>query len=344
MATIRDVAQRAGVSKSTVSHVLNGTRYVRPELAERVRRAMAELNYTPNQLARSLRRKTTHTIGLITPDNANPFFAQVAQAVEEVCFRRGYTVLLGNAAGDPARELHYIRVMVEKQVDGLIVAASGLHSEHLRPSVLGQIPVVLVDRSLPGLDVDRVVADHRRGGRLATEYLLSLGHRHIACIAGPADISAGNERLAGYREALEGAQLPMVPSLVVEGAFDLASGYRAMQRLLELPEPPTAVFAANDQMALGALRALREAGISVPQGCSVIGYDDTPLASYVHPPLTTVHQPVARLGHLAAETLLARLAEPDRPVQYHVLPVELVVRESCGPWDPSSNAPPGGKP
>ncbi len=331
MVTIRDVAERAGVSKSTVSHVINGTRYVRPEVAERVRRAMAELNYTPNRLARSLRRKTTHTIGLITPDNANPFFAQVAQAVEEVCFRRGYTVLLGNAAGDVDRELRYIRVMVEKQVDGLIVAASGLDSEHLRPQVIGRTPVVLVDRNLPDLDVDRVLADHRQGGRLATGHLIALGHRRIGCIAGPAHTSAGSERLAGYRDALVAAGLPVDESLIVPGEFDLASGYRAMRQLLEHSDPPTAVFAANDQMAIGALRALREAGVSVPEGCSVVGYDDTPLASYVAPPLTTVHQPVARLGRLAAETLLDRLAEPERPVQCHVLSVELVERASCAP-------------
>lgn len=341
MTTIRDVAQRAGVSQSTVSHVINNTRYVRPEVARRVRQAMAELHYTPNRLARSLRRKVSHTIGLITPDNANPFFAQVAQAVEEVCFQQEYTVLLGNAAGDPDRELRYIQVMLEKQVDGLIVAASGLRSEHLQPARLGHTPVVLVDRELPDLEADRVLADHRQGGRLATEYLLGLGHRLIACIAGPPDLSTGSERLAGYRDALAAAQIPPDDTLVIQGAFNLDSGYQAMRQLLALDNPPTAVFAANDQMAIGALRALWEAEIPVPEGCSVVGYDDIPLAAYTRPPLTTVHQPVTELGRLAAQILLARLTDPEQPARRHLLPVTLVERASCAPLSRSVSSLPG---
>ncbi|RME59442.1 MAG: LacI family transcriptional regulator [Caldilineae bacterium] len=329
MPTIRDVAERAGVSPSTVSHVINQTRYVSPAVAERVRQAMADLHYTPNRLARSLRRKTTHTIGLITPDNANPFFAQLAQAVEEICFQQGYTVLLGNAAGDLDRELRYIQVMLEKQVDGLIVVASGLSSEHLRALIIGRTPVVLVDRDLPDVRADRVLSDHRQGGRIATDHLLGLGHRRIGCITGPKDVSAGNERVAGYRDALAAAHIPVDASLIVPGTFDLDSGYQAMLDLLSLPEPPTGVFAANDQMAVGALRALQERGVSTPEGCSLVGYDDIPLASYVQPPLTTVRQPVTRLGQLAVETLLARIADPDRPLQCHRLPVELVERASC---------------
>jgi LacI family transcriptional regulator len=290
---------------------------------------MTELNYQRNQPVHHLHRRCSHTIGLITPDNANPFFAQMARGIEEASFQRGFSVLLGNANEDLARELVHLQVMVEKQVDGIVLAASGLSSEHLCPETTGGLPLVLVDRDLPTVAADRILADHRRGGQLATEYLFQLGHRRIACIAGPGGVVTSAQRLAGYIDALAAVDIPVDADLIVPGTFDFESGMAAAQQLLHLPQPPTAIFACNDLMAIGAISAARQAGLMVPDDISVLGFDDALLATYSNPSLTTIHQPAYTLGKLAAEMLLGRIAAPDQEYRHEVLPVELIVRSSC---------------
>ncbi len=328
MATIRDVARQAGVSVTTVSHVVNETRYVSDELRQRVLAAMAKLNYQPNALARSLRRKQTHTLGMILPDSANPFFAEVARSIERASFARGYSTILCNSDGDLDKELVYANVLMEKQVDGIIFVAAGLSTEHIQAILDRQSPVVVVDRDLPDVEVDAVLCDNLGGGYTATQHLIQLGHRRIGCITGPSDVTPSAERVMGYRRALAEHGLPLDETLICRGDFQFASGAAAMRYFLSLPEPPTAVFACNDLMAVGAISAATELWRRVPEEIGVVGFDDVALASFSNPPLTTVAQPKHELGELAIELLLARIADRESPPQRRLLPTRLVVRRS----------------
>lgn len=333
MVTIRDVAARAGVSPTTVSHVINQTRPVSAGLAARVTVAMAELGFQPNTLARSLRRKRTHTLGMIIPDSANPFFAEVGRGIEDTSFAAGYSVILCNSGDDSARELLYMDVLIGKQVDGVLLVPTGKQTELTLTVQARNIPVVLIDRDLPGAAVDRALIDNAAGAQLATRHLIDLGHRRIGYIGGPHDRGPEPGRSAGYRQALQEAGLVFDPLLMVEGNFRDAGGYGAAQTLLALPSPPSAIFAGNDLMAIGALAAARECGVLVPQQLSVVGFDDIHLASVVNPPLTTVAQPKYELGVIAVQLLLARLAHPELPPARHVLPARLVVRQSTAAYD-----------
>ena len=334
MATIRDVARAAQVSMSTVSHVINGTRYVSPPTRQRVLQAMAELNYSPNRLARSLRNNRTLTLGVLLPNSANPFFAEVLLGIENACFERGYNIIMGNASDDPQRELEYLQVLLSRQVDGILLISTGAYNESLALLASHETPVVMVDRTADIPTVDEILTANKQGGLLATEYLLGLGHRRIGCITGPSYLTPSADRVAGYREALGAAGVPLDEALVVTGDFQHESGYRACRQLLALPEPPTAIFACNDLMAVGAICALHEAGLAVPDDVSVVGYDDIPLASYTVPRLTTIAQPARAIGQLAAERLIARLQQATVPPAHQRLPVHLVERDSCKPLMP----------
>ena len=328
MVTIRDVAARAGVSSTTVSHVINDTRPVSAELRTRVDAAMAELGFQPNALARSLRRKRTHTVGMIVPDSANPFFAEVGRGIEDTSFASGYSVILCNSDGDPARELLYMDLLVQKQVDGVLLVPTGDQAELAAKLRTRNIPVVVIDRDVPEAPIDRVHIDNVAGGYLATRHLLDLGHRRIGYIGGPPHLSPVPDRSAGYRHALREAGLPVDEQLVAAGNFRDVGGYDGAQVLLALPDPPTAIFTGNDLMAIGAIAAARNAGIVVPGDLSIVGFDDIHLAGYINPPLTTVAQPKYELGVIAAQLLFARLAQPDLSPQYRLLQAQLVVRQS----------------
>jgi LacI family transcriptional regulator len=331
MSTIRDVANAAKVSTSTVSHVINQTRYVSQETRQRVLQAMAELNYIPNHLARSLRNNQTLTIGVLVPNCANPFFAEILLGIEVACFDLGYNIIMGNAHDDPERELQYIDVLLARQADGLILISTGAYKESLQRLRSNNTPVVMVDRSAGISNVDEIFTANKQGGQLATNYLLSLGHTRIGCITGPSHLTPGAERVAGYYEALQMAGRDIDEMLVVAGDFQHESGYRACQQLLKLPSPPTAIFACNDLMAVGVLCAVHEAELRVPEHISVIGFDDIPLASYTVPRLTTIVQPARELGRLAAKHLIARLQGERVPPIQEQLPVKLVERDSCQP-------------
>lgn len=328
MPTIREVASRAGVSPTTVSHVINNTRFVSADARQRVLDAMAELNYRPNVLARSLRRGETRTLGLILPDSANPFFAEIARAIEDTAFRNGYNVILGNSENELTKEQVYVDVLVNKQVDGLIFVATGDHSPSLEQLVNDGLPVVVVDRRLSDLEVDTVLTDNLQGGLTATRYLLDLGHRRIACITGPSNLTPSAERVIGYRQALEERSLPVDETLIRKGDFHPHSGYLAVSQLLHTEPRPTAFFICNDMMAIGALRALAEARLQVPQDCSLLGFDDIELASYVTPPLTTIRQDKNAMAEAAVQLLLERIAEPSLPARTRILPTRLVERQS----------------
>ena len=333
MATIKDVARLAGVSTTTVSHVINETRYVSDELRASVLAAMEELNYRPNVLARGLRRGETKTIGLVVPDNSNLFFAEVARIVENIGFENGYSVILCNSDGNLEKEAAYVNVLIAKQVDGVIFIAAGSKYEHLHELTMAGIPVVVADRDIPQTLADVVLVDNERGGYDATRYLLSLGHRRIACIAGPSDLTPSADRVHGYRRALGEFGIPIEEKWIVPGDFRYQGGEAAIAELLRLGEPPSAVFVCNDVMAIGALRAVRSAGLQIPGDVSIVGFDDIPLASAVSPALTTVAQPIVELATLAAQLLMSRTQsdQQDGPKQRIVLDTELIVRGSCAP-------------
>lgn len=330
MVTIHDVAKKAGVSTATVSHVINKTRFVSESAARRVRRAMQGLHYQPNAVARSLRRKHTRTLGLVLPDSSNPFFAEVARGVEDFAFQQGYTVLFGSSDGDLEKESEYLRVFIEKQVDGLIFVAAGESTRNIRQLQVEHLPLVVVDREFKNVVADYVVADNRRGGFLATEHLIQLGHRVIACIAGPSSVTPSAERVIGYQDALKSHKIPFDSKLLRRGDFQAPSGFAATQFFLaRKSKRPTAIFACNDMMALGALSAIYKAGLRVPDDMAIVGFDDIALASYSSPPLTTIQQPKYEMGQLAAQILIDRIGTKKKSqVQRHLLSTHLVARES----------------
>lgn len=328
MATIREVAELAGVSISTVSHVINETRYVSPSVQARVLDAIEKLNYQHNRLASSLRNRKTHTIGVLLPNNANPFFAKILAGIEKACYASGYNFIMGNARDDPERELSYLGVLLSRQVDGVLLISTGAHEAALHLLAKRQIPVVMVDRT--GITPSDVIrTDNAMGGQLATQYLIGLGHRRISCITGPSFLTPSSERIIGYQQTMQQAGLPVRDDWIITGDFHQESGYQAVQQLLKLDELPTAIFACNDLMALGVLCALHEAGLSVPRDISLVGYDDIQMASYSVPRLTTIRQPSEELGQLAVERLVERLDNPQAPFRQDVLPVHLIVRQSC---------------
>ena len=326
--TIRDVAERAGVSTSTVSHVVNETRYVSPAVQARVRQAMDDLGYRPNALARSLRMKRSQTLGMLVPDIANPFFAEIVRAIEDVAFQAGYSVFLCSSEGDLAKERLSTNVLVEKQVDGIVFVTAGASADVVERLVAHDVPMVLIDRELPGVEADVVLADNLAGGRKATAHLAELGHRRIACITGPSELTLSAQRVIGYRAMLDEFGIVQDDTLVLRGNFDYESGWQDTQALLALPDRPTAIFACNDLMAIGAMRAVFAAGLRVPEDISVVGFDNTPMAPYTNPPLTTIAQPIGGIGQAAIQMLLARIADKTRPPQRQTLPMHLIVRAS----------------
>jgi len=333
--TQEDVARVAGVSRATVSYVINnrtdGNVRISEETRCRVLEAIEELGYRPNVLARSLRQGQTHTIGMIVPDNTNPFFAEVARGVEDTSFEQGYSVILCNSDRDLDKELLYTNVLAEKRVDGILFVAAGMSTERICALQERRMPVIVVDRDIPDVAVDSVMTANERGGRLATRHLIELGHRRIGCIAGPSDVTPSAERVTGYRQALREAGLPMDEALIMKGDFQYESGYQAARQLLSMEDPPTAIFACNDLMAVGAISAAVRLGRQVPADLSVVGFDDVPLASFANPALTTIVQPKYEIGVVAATMLLERMQDPDRPPHRKVLDTELVVRQSTAP-------------
>ncbi|SFH84550.1 transcriptional regulator, LacI family [Collimonas sp. OK307] len=326
MATIKDVARTAGVSYTTVSHVLNQTRPVSADARARVLAAVESLAYVPSALARSLKSKATGSIGLIIPNNTNPYFSEVARGIEDSCYAAGYSVILCNSDDDPAKQRDYLNVLLTKRCDGLIVATLAQTDGELLHKM--KVPTVLLDRAPKDMAIDLVAVDNAAGGALAAAHLLSLGRRRIACIGGPQDIAISRERIGGLRQTLLAAGAELPETLLAYADFTSAGGYLAARNLLALSEAPDAIFCCNDLMAIGALRAAAERGIAVPEALAVVGFDDIDLAQFVHPTLTSVAQNTRRLGQLTAECLLQRIATPDRPLQRISIAPELHIRDS----------------
>ena len=331
MATIKDVALRAGVSVTTVSHVVNDTRHVSAKGRERVEEAIRELGYVPNAMARSLKSNTTSTLGMLIPNSSNPYFAEIVRIVEDRCFGAGYTLVLCNTDDEPRRQSVYLQVLAERRIDGLIVVSTGAGDDDSLVTQLHglRIPTVLVDREIADPACDLVETAHMQGGLLAVRHLLSLGHKRIACIGGPVGVMPSEQRIEGWRIALaEAGATPNTDALLWRGGFTSQGGYEAMHAILRTEQAPSAVFVCNDLMAIGALRAAHESGVHVPDDLSIVGFDDIELSAYTRPPLTTVAQPKERIGALAVDMLLERVGGKRRDARKVVLQPELRVRAS----------------
>ena len=332
-ATIRDVARVAGVSTATVSATLTGSAPVSEALAERVRAAVATVGYRPDAIARSLRRGETRMLGLLLADITNPFTTAVVHAVEAAAHARGYTLMLCNSDEDPAKERTYLDLLRAQRADGVMLMPVGFgrdYGQQVRRML--DAPAVLVDRTIPGMQLDAVTVDGAIGTRQAVAQMVRLGHRRIGILAGPAGVSAGDERLAGYRAALDEAGIAFDPALVRDGAFRQDPAHAATLDLLRGPEPPTAMFAANNLMAIGMMRAVAEMGLDCPRDLSVACFDDFDWAEAFQPRLTTVAQPTEAIGAAAVSLLLDRLGEAPPPGLRHIiLPPRLIVRDSCAP-------------
>lgn len=330
MATIKDVAALAGISYTTVSHVLNKTRPVSEQARLKVEAAIEQLDYVPSAVARSLKAKTTATIGLLVPNSLNPYFAELARGIEDYCERNGYCVILCNSDDNPEKQRSYLRVLLEKRIDGLIVTSAGGDGGLAEGLAAVRTPMVIVDRELDGVDADLVRIDHEHGAYLATRHLLELGHRDIACIGGPTYTSVAQLRLAGFLRALKEAGVEVPQARILESDFTSTGGYRAAATLLA-QKPPSAIFAGNDMMGIGVLRAAAERNIRVPHELSVIGFDDIQMSRYVYPALTTVGQSILQLGEQAAELLLRRIAAPQPSTEQRIVTPNIVLRESTAP-------------
>jgi len=326
MVTIRDVAEKAGVSVATVSHVINGTRKVAPETEARVRRAMEELGYQPNAIAQSLRKRTTYAIGILVSDITNPFFATLVRGAEDAALEAGYSVIVCNSDEDPQKEDMYIRALWRRRIDGMLIAPTrDGTSPAIQELAQRKLPFVFVDRKAKGIEADAVLSDNVGGAYLATKHLIERGHKRIGIILGIPGATTTEERLLGYRQALEEASLPFSEELVVWGGYRMEGGRKACAKLLSLMDPPTAIFSTNNLMTLGVLQELFHRGIKIPEKIAVVGFDDLEWAEIVHPPLTVVAQRPYEIGYQAFKLLLGRLNRFEG-IQEVRVPVELKIR------------------
>lgn len=336
-----DVANLAGVSRATVSYVVNGLTDGRVPISEetrqRVLNAIEELEYVPDARAQALRSGSTKTIGLIIPDIHNPHFWEVADGVEREAYAAGYHILLSSIPPENKRAEDIFKNLSHRRIDGLIMVPSFIyHSEEAQKTLAylskRQVPIVgiMADHAGASYDFDRVTSDYRDTTLEIMTHLLSLKHRRIGLIYGIAIPELGNDRLIAYRESLQSADLPIDTDLIVECGPSIEDSYNATQQLLKLPSPPTALLAINDLLAIGALRAIRDNKLNVPQDISLVGYDDIPLAKYLEPRLSSASKNGEKMGREAMRLLLARLQDRGRPRQEIKIPARLILRESIG--------------
>jgi len=328
--TIQDVARQAGLSKSAVSRYLNHSLSLPPATAQRIEGAIEALGFRRNSLAQRLSKGGSETIGLVLPDIANPFFAELADAAEATAFAHGYNLVLCLTRNDPAREIQYVHWKGSRRVDGLLFISNRADDGTLAAQLGAYREIVLLDEDVPGTSMPKVFADNVAGGRLATEHLIRQGHRRIAHVSGPAAVMSVRERREGYERALAAAGIPLHPDYLLLGEYSRDFGRQAAATLLDLPEPPQAIFAASDFIAVGVLDTLRERGLAVPAALSLVGFDDAPYAELLTPPLSTVRQSARDLGRQGIEALLAVLAGQPVVGEQRVA-VTLVERGSVAP-------------
>jgi LacI family transcriptional regulator len=327
--TMADVARVAGVSISTVSHVMNGTRNVSREAERAVREAIRATGYTHDRIARSLATGNTRTIGLAMTAISNPYFAELAHAIEREATRGGYSLLLADTHDEPDRELRAIEDLIGRRVDGVILAASARPAAALELLHKRAVPTILIDRLMP-VELDQIATANIEPTAKLVDHLAELGHRRIGMVAGLEGLVTSEERIEGYRRGLDAASLAYDPELVVRGDSAAEPARAAVHRLLALERPPTALVVTNNSMTIGVMRALREAGRTVPDDMALVGFDDFEWADLFHPRLTTIAQATTELGQQAVSMLLSRLANPGLAVRKVQLEPRFVHRDSCG--------------
>jgi LacI family transcriptional regulator len=325
--TIRDVARAAGVSVSTVSRVLNDKGDVAPETYEKVQKVIEELNYTSNLAAKSMRSRRTNVIGLIMPDVGDPFSVQVMRGINRVIEELDYDLILCTGGdvrkeSSATREQRYISLL-NSITDGVIVVTPAATTFSTAS------PIVVVDPNKANPDYPAVIATNRAGALEAMQYLISLGHRRIGFIGGRPELQSAVRRLQGYKDGLRQAKIPLDSELVQVGDYSMKAGSTCTQRLLNLPDPPTAIFAANDQSAIGVLKAAEEAGLRVPDELSVVGFDNIPEAAHINSGLTTVDQFIDKMGYVAAEMLISLIQGESLDTNLYEMPTQFIVRGSC---------------
>jgi LacI family transcriptional regulator len=327
--TIKDVAREAGVSVATVSRVWNDAAFVSAATRQRVSEVATRLGYSPHGAARSLITRTTDAIGVLLPDLYGEFFSEIIRGIDQTAQHHGYHILV-SSSHDSREEIEAALRSMRGRVDGMIIMSPDLEAQHTLQALAGGFPVVLLNGGSDSGSFDSITIANHEGAREMVRHLVRRGHRRVAMIAGPARNYDAAERLRGYRSALTESGIELDEALVKEGSFSELSGHDAAVALLALAHRPTAIFAANDSMAIGALSALREQGLRVPEDIAVGGFDDIPTARYMNPPLSTVHVDISTLGERAMDLLLALVREGEHPRQQLQLPATLVVRSSCG--------------
>ncbi len=327
--TIKDVANLAGVHPSTVSRVINDNSRISEKTKNKVLLIIKKLGYTPNAIARGLKTKRTQTLGMLIPDITNPFFAELARGVEDAANKNNFNVILCNTDDKLKKERTYLEILRGKRVDGLILGTAHIRDKSILELEKKKFPYILVSRNIEGLDKNCVIVDDVAGGIMVTEYLIKLGHRRIAHITGPLKTRSALNRLKGYKLALKKYEIEYRDELVGEGDFRIKGGYQVMKRFLKLAEPPTAIFAANDLLALGAIQVILKKKYHIPEDFCIIGFDDIRLASFVYPPLTTVRQPMLEMGALAVKMLLKIIEGGEFNQKKEILEPKLIIRESC---------------
>jgi len=328
--TAKEVAKKAGVSIATVSRVVNKQESVSPEMRSRVLQTIKALGYQPSRTAQRLRAKRGHVIGLIISDIQNPFFTAVARGIEDVAYQHGYSLILCNSDEDAEKERLYLDVMRAEAVAGVILATTVEDNPGVRQLMDNGIPVVAMDRQLTDPNIDSVLVDSVQGTVDLMSHLIELGHRRIGFIGGPVTITTMRERRDGYLLAHQKHGLTVSPELMRFGNPKQAGGYACAQELLQLQLPPTAIFASNNMITLGALRAIQERGLRIPENISIGCFSDMPWSALLNPPLTAIAQPDYELGQKAAELLLERFKQPDKPPSRVQLQLQLIVRASTG--------------
>lgn len=350
MATIHDVAKEAGVSIATVSRVLNDYEHVRPEVRERVLKAAQALDYRPNKLASSLRKQHSESVGVLFYEQSTPFSSEIAYAIEKILFKQRYNTLLCSTQSKPEIEEQYVNMLIDHQVHGVILRPSFSYQRSLKmvnKLLKNDISVVLLDIALPGANVSQVLSENFQGGYDGLRYLLELGHRHIAIIGPETDREAKSKRIPPGHHRLRGVQqahddLNRQGDLIhiyTRGEDLFQAGLESGRQLLERHPQVTAVFAIADLTAIGVLHAAHEAGVRVPDELSVLGYDDIAAATHVIPQLTTIAQPIRKMGEIAAQTLLDHMTDAKSPIRSIMLENTLVIRGSTAPPNDMSSLP-----
>ncbi len=330
MVTIKEVAKLAGVSTTTVSYVINKSRFVSKETRTEVLKAINKLGYRPNIIARSLRSGKTNTVGLIICDLRNPFFSEIFQGIETYMGKEGYNIIVINTNYDFDKEKEAAEIFDAKQIEGVIVVPGGDSNENIKFLIERNIPVVLLDKRVKNINVDIVLVNNVEGSKQLTEHLISLGHKRIGIITGPLSFTTGEERLEGYLKVLKKYSIPEDKDLIKIGDFKKQSGYLLTLELLSLTLPPTAIFACNNLMGLGAMEAIKERKIHIPKEIGLVIFDDLSWFDHVNPPLTVVIQPSFRLGEIAGELLVNQIRKKRKKPKEVMLGVQLKIQESAG--------------